>query len=54
MRVDRIEPTKNIVRGFQAYKQLLEEHPELRGKVTFLAFLVAITASIAKYKRYRS
>src|SRR6266568_1992944 len=25
MRVDRIEPTKNIVRGFQAYAQMLDE-----------------------------
>ena len=54
MRVDRIEPTKNIVRGFQAYKLLLESHPELRGKVTFLAFLVPSRQTLAKYKRYRS
>ena len=53
MRVDRIEPTKNIVRGFQAYKLLLENHPELRGKVTFLAFLVPSRQALAKYKRYR-
>lgn len=54
MRVDRIEPTKNIVRGFQAYKLLLENHPELRGNVTFLAFLVPSRQTLAKYKRYRS
>jgi len=40
MRVDRIEPTKNIVQGFRAYDTLLEQHPELHQKVTFLAFLV--------------
>ena len=52
MRVDRIEPTKNILRGFQAYDQLLEDHEELRGKVIFLAFLVPSRQSLPEYKRY--
>src|SRR5258708_12733646 len=52
MRVDRIEPTKNIVRGFQAYAQVLAEHPELYGKITFLAFLVPSRQAIPHYKRY--
>lgn len=52
MRVDRIEPTKNILRGFQAYDQMLEEHPELRGEVKFLAFLVPSRQSLPEYKRY--
>lgn len=52
MRVDRIEPTKNILRGFQAYDQMLEEHEELRGKVNFLAFLVPSRQSLPEYKRY--
>jgi len=52
MRVDRIEPTKNILRGFQAYAQLLDEHPELCGKVAFLAFLVPSRQAIQHYKRY--
>ncbi|HEY0755020.1 MAG TPA: trehalose-6-phosphate synthase [Ktedonobacteraceae bacterium] len=52
MRVDRIEPTKNIVRGFQAYEQMLEEHAELRGKVNFLAFLVPSRQGLLEYKRY--
>jgi trehalose 6-phosphate synthase len=52
MRVDRIEPTKNIVRGFQAYAHLLGEHPELHGKVKFLAFLVPSRQSLPEYKRY--
>ncbi len=52
MRVDRIEPTKNILRGFQAYAQVLDEHPELYGKVAFLAFLVPSRQAIPEYKRY--
>ncbi|GAC1433399.1 MAG: glycosyltransferase family 20 protein [Ktedonobacteraceae bacterium] len=52
MRVDRIEPTKNILRGFQAYDKLLETHPELHGKVTFLAFLVPSRQTVPIYRRY--
>jgi trehalose 6-phosphate synthase len=52
MRVDRIEPTKNIVRGFQAYSQMLEKHPELHGKVVFLAFLVPSRQTLPIYRRF--
>jgi trehalose 6-phosphate synthase len=51
MRVDRLEPTKNILRGFQAYEILLEEHPELHGKITFLAFLVPSRQSLPRYRK---
>ncbi|HEV2579457.1 MAG TPA: trehalose-6-phosphate synthase [Ktedonobacteraceae bacterium] len=54
MRVDRIEPTKNILRGFQAYALMLEQHPELRGAVNFLAFLVPSRQTLSKYKRLGS
>ena len=54
MRVDRIEPTKNILRGFQAYTQMLDEHPELLGKVTFLAFLVPSRQALPRYQRYNA
>ena len=52
VRVDRAEPSKNIVRGFRAYGVLLERHPELRGKVNFLAFLVPSRTHIRQYHRY--
>jgi trehalose 6-phosphate synthase len=54
MRVDRIEPTKNIVGGFLAYQQMLDAHPELRGKVTFLAFLVPSRQTLPAYRRYKT
>lgn len=54
MRVDRIEPTKNILRGFQAYAQMLNEHPELLGKVNFLAFLVPSRQALPAYQRYNT
>ncbi len=52
VRVDRMEPSKNIVRGFKAYQLLLERHPELHGKVTFLAFLAPSRTRIRQYQRY--
>lgn len=51
MRTDRIEPTKNILRGFQAYDYMLEEHPELLGRVNFLAYLVPSRQSLPIYRR---
>jgi trehalose 6-phosphate synthase len=52
VRVDRCEPTKNILRGFQAYQLLLEQHPELRGQVQFQAFLVPSRQDVPLYQRY--
>ena len=37
LRVDRIEPSKNILRGLQAYRTLLEKYPQHQGKVQMLA-----------------
>ena len=51
MRVDRIEPSKNIVRGFDAYDLLLDTHPELKERVKFLAFLVPPRPGIPEYER---
>ena len=52
MRVDRAEPSKNVVRGFRAFDLLLTRHPELKGRVTFLAFLVPSRTHIRQYQRY--
>ena len=52
IRVDRAEPSKNIVRGFNAYETLLDRRPELRGKVRFLAFIVPSRTHIRQYQRY--
>ncbi len=53
LRVDRIEPSKNIVRGFEAYSVMLDCHPELKEKVKFLAFLVPSRGGIPQYERYQ-
>jgi len=52
LRIDRIEPSKNIVRGFQAFGELLELHPEHRGKVKFLALLVPSRLGVNEYGSY--
>jgi len=52
VRIDRVEPSKNIVRGFRAFEQLLEDFPEYRSRVKFLAFLVPSRLSVDEYKKY--
>ncbi len=52
VRVDRMEPSKNIARGFRAFNTLLERYPELIGNVSFLAFLVPSRTHIRQYQRY--
>ena len=39
LRVDRLELTKNILRGFLAYEAFLRSSPEWQGRVRFLAML---------------
>ena len=52
IRVDRAEPSKNVVRGFKAFGLLLSRYPDLRGRVNFLAFLVPSRTHIRQYQRY--
>jgi trehalose 6-phosphate synthase len=52
VRVDRVDPSKNIVAGFEAFDLLLQRHPELIGQVKFLALLVPSRTGIAEYRRY--
>jgi trehalose 6-phosphate synthase len=52
-RSDRIDPSKNIVRGFVVYDTLLEEHPELRDRVVFVAKLNGSRETLPEYQAYR-
>jgi trehalose 6-phosphate synthase len=54
LRSDRIEPSKNIVRGFLAYDHLLESHPDLQARVVFVAMLNPSRDSLAEYQAYRA
>lgn len=52
LRVDRIEPSKNILRGFQAFQEMLELHPEHLEKVKFLAILIPSRMEVVEYTTY--
>jgi len=52
LRVDRTDPSKNIVRGFEAFATLLEDHPELVGRVSFLALLQPSRQDVPEYADY--
>ncbi|MDP8951246.1 MAG: trehalose-6-phosphate synthase [Actinomycetota bacterium] len=52
LRVDRMDLSKNVVRGFTAYGRMLERHPEMRGEVTFLAQLQPSREDIPEYAGY--
>lgn len=51
-RADRIDPSKNIVRGFLSFKRMLELAPELKGKVHFIAYLYESRNEINYYRQY--
>ena len=52
VRADRIEPSKNALRGFLAFEALLERQPELRGNVRFLAVQAPTRTEIREYAEY--
>ncbi len=52
VRVDRTELSKNIVRGLLAYRQLLDDHPELLEQVVHVAFAYPSRQDLAVYRDY--
>src|SRR3954463_12548880 len=52
LRVDRTDPSKNIVRGFRAFELYLEAHPEAHGRVAMLALLDPSRQDIPEYSEY--
>lgn len=50
VRVDRIEPSKNLLRGFWAFRALLEAHPEWQGRVCMLAMCYPSRETLEEYK----
>ncbi|MEY2455757.1 MAG: trehalose 6-phosphate synthase [Acidimicrobiaceae bacterium] len=53
VRVDRIELSKNVLRGLLAYDDLLERHPEWREHVVFAALLYPSREGLEEYAVYR-
>ncbi len=54
LRVDRIDLSKNPLRGFLAFEQLLERRPGLADEVLFLALLYPSRQTVERYQRYYS
>jgi len=54
VRVDRVELSKNILRGLWAFEELLEGRPEWRGRVVMLALAYPSREGLADYLSYRS
>jgi trehalose 6-phosphate synthase len=52
VRVDRIELSKNVMRGFWAFDELLENRPDLRGRVVFAAMVYPSRLGLAEYQSY--
>ncbi len=52
LRVDRTDPSKNVVRGFRAFARFLARHPEWHGRVRLLALLDPSRLKIPEYAEY--
>ncbi|MGH2594521.1 MAG: alpha,alpha-trehalose-phosphate synthase (UDP-forming) [Actinomycetota bacterium] len=52
LRVDRLEPSKNILRGFLAYELFLRRYESWRGRVKFLALLSPSRENLSEYQVY--
>ncbi len=52
LRVDRTDPSKNVVRGFRAFELYLDAHSEMHGRVVMLALLDPSRQDIPEYAEY--
>jgi trehalose 6-phosphate synthase len=54
VRTDRVELSKNIVRGFLAFEELLATRPAWCERVSFVAMLNPSREALAEYRAYRA
>jgi trehalose 6-phosphate synthase len=52
LRVDRADLSKNVLRGFTAFDTFLQQHPEFRERVTFIAHLQPSRTDVPEYAEY--
>jgi trehalose 6-phosphate synthase len=52
IRVDRADLSKNVLRGFTAFDVFLQQHPEFRERVTFIAHLQPSRQDVPEYAEY--
>jgi trehalose 6-phosphate synthase len=53
LRVDRLDLSKNVIRGFVAFDRFLDLHPEFKDRITFLALLQPSREDVEEYVVYR-
>jgi trehalose 6-phosphate synthase len=54
VRVDRMELSKNLLRGFWAFEELLERQSQRRGRVVFVALAYPTRQSLPEYLGYQN
>ena len=54
VRSDRVELSKNLIRGFIAFDELLEDAPQWRGRLVFLARVYSSRESLPEYLAYQT
>jgi trehalose 6-phosphate synthase len=52
LRVDRADLSKNVLRGFSAFDVFLQQHPEFRERITFIAQLMPSRTDVPEYAEY--
>ncbi|MSX01647.1 MAG: trehalose-6-phosphate synthase [Actinobacteria bacterium] len=52
LRVDRADLSKNVLRGFTAFDLFLDQHPEFREHVSFIAQLMPSRSDVPEYAEY--
>ena len=52
LRVDRADLSKNVLRGFTAFDLFLDQHPEFREHVSFIAQLMPSRTDVPEYAEY--
>ncbi len=54
VRVDRMELSKNLLRGFWAFEELLEQQPQRRERVVFVALAYPTRQGLPEYLAYQN
>lgn len=52
VRVDRLDPSKNVLRGLEAYEVLLQRRPDLLDRIRYISYLVPSRTGIPEYDDY--
>jgi trehalose 6-phosphate synthase len=52
LRVDRADLSKNVLRGFSAFDLFLDQYPEFKERVTFVAQLMPSRTDVPEYAEY--